>query len=75
MAVGILVGQIAVQILYKRPEIPANNLVLAIAISATYRKHEKAENPGSIPVSATKYLRINKLRLTVQRQDSRLDSC
>jgi len=47
------VAQIRVHVLYKRPEIPANSAVRAIAISVTYRKHEKAENPGSIPVSAT----------------------
>ena len=42
-----------VHVLYKRPEIPANTGVLAIVVSATYRKHVKAANPGSIPVSAT----------------------
>ena len=31
-----------------------NTEVLAIAVSVTYRKHEKAKSPGSIPVSATK---------------------
>jgi hypothetical protein len=45
--------QLHVQILYKRPEIPANCALPAFAVSATYRKQEKAENPGSIPVSAT----------------------
>ena len=56
------VGQIRVQILYKRPEIPANKGVPAIAISVTYREHKKAENPGSIPVSATNSFKNNKLR-------------
>ena len=54
MAAEILVGQIAVQILYKRPEIPANKVVPAIAVPATYSKQERVPNPGSIPVSATK---------------------
>ena len=44
-----------VHVLYKRAEIPANTGVLAIAVSVTCRKPEKAENTGSIPVSATKY--------------------
>jgi hypothetical protein len=35
-----------VHVLYKRPEIPANKVVPAIAVSVTYRKQEKAENPG-----------------------------
>ena len=43
-----------VQALYKRAEIPANKVVPAIAVSVTYRKQEKAANPGSTPVSATK---------------------
>ena len=37
----------------KRAEIPANKLIPAIAFSVTCRKHEKAANTGSIPVSAT----------------------
>jgi hypothetical protein len=37
--------------LYKQPEIPAKMVVAAIAVSATYRKQEKAANPRSIPVS------------------------
>jgi hypothetical protein len=41
--------------LYKRPEIPANTAIPAIALSVTYRKHKKAANPGSIPVSATMF--------------------
>jgi len=45
--------QVRVHVLYKRAEIPANTGVLAIAVSVTCRKLEKAENPGSIPVSAT----------------------
>jgi hypothetical protein len=45
-----------IRVLYKRAEIPANALIPAIAVSATYRKQEKAENPGSIPVSATMFL-------------------
>src|SRR5262249_1639795 len=47
---GHLAASARVQILYKRGEIPANKVVPAIAVSVTYRKHEKAENPGSIPV-------------------------
>ena len=47
------VGQVRVHVLYKGPEIPANAVIPEFAISATYRKQEKAENPGSIPVSAT----------------------
>src|SRR6516164_11815255 len=46
-------GQFRVHVLYKRPEIPAHEVVPAIAVSVTYRKHENAENPGSIPASAT----------------------
>jgi hypothetical protein len=41
-------AKVRVQVLYKRPEIPANGLVPAIAVSVTYTKHERAENPGSI---------------------------
>jgi hypothetical protein len=44
-----------VHVLYKRLEIPANHVLPAIAVSVTYRKHEKVENPGSIPVSATMF--------------------
>ena len=47
------VAQIRVHVLYRRPEIPANKVVPAIAGSVTYRNHEKVENTGSIPVSAT----------------------
>ena len=43
-----------VHVLYKRPEIPANTAIAALAVSVTYRKHEWAANPGSTPVSATK---------------------
>ena len=39
-----------VQILYKGPEIPANTVIPEFALSVTYRKYQKAENPGSIPV-------------------------
>ena len=46
-------SQIRVHVLYKRPEIRANTGVPAFAISVSYRKQEKAANPGSIPVSAT----------------------
>jgi hypothetical protein len=62
----IVAWQIHVQILYRQAEIPANDLVPAIAVSATYTKHEKAENPGSTPVSSTKGFRINKLKFAVQ---------
>ena len=48
--------------LYKRPEIPANTKIREIAVSVTYRKQEKAANPGSTPVSATNYLYINHLQ-------------
>ena len=44
--------QLLVQILYKRPEIPANCALPAIAVSGTYSKQEKAANTGSIPVGA-----------------------
>ena len=53
--------QLLVQILYKRPEIPANCALPAFAVSATYRKQEKAENTGSIPVSATNSFQIKRL--------------
>jgi hypothetical protein len=53
--------RIHVHVLYKRPEIPANSAVHAIAISVTYRKQEKTENTGSIPVSATKSFIFNHL--------------
>ena len=46
-------GQFCVHSLYKRPEIPAKKAIPAFAVSLTYRKHEKAANPGSIHVSAT----------------------
>jgi len=42
-----------VHVLYKRPEIPANSGIPAFAVSVTYRKQEKAANPGSILASAT----------------------
>ena len=38
--------RIRVHVLYKRPEIPANGTIRAFAVSVTYRKHEKAQNPG-----------------------------
>ena len=65
-----------VHVLYKGPEIPANAVIPEFAISATCRKHEKVENPGSIPVSATKnHLEISALRVIgVQRLESRSDS-
>jgi hypothetical protein len=47
-----------VHVLYKPPEIPANGVIPAIAVSVTYRKHEKAGNTGSSPVSATNSFRI-----------------
>jgi hypothetical protein len=49
------IGQFAVHVLYKRPEIPAKKAVPAIAVSVTYSKQEKAANTGSIPVSATMF--------------------
>lgn len=49
------VGQVPVQILYKRAEIPANKMVPAIAVSVTYSKQEKAANTGSIPVGTTMF--------------------
>ena len=45
--------QPVVHVLYNPPEILANSVIRAIAVSVTYRKHDKAKNPGSIPVSAT----------------------
>lgn len=39
-----------VQVFYKRAEIPADNVVPAIAFSVSCRKQEKVENTGSIPV-------------------------
>ena len=51
---GFVLGISArVHVLYKVPEIPANNVLPAIAFSVSYWKHEKAENTGSTPVSAT----------------------
>jgi hypothetical protein len=47
--------RIRVHVLYKRAEISANKMIRAIAVSVSYREHEKAENPGSISVSATKF--------------------
>jgi single-strand DNA-binding protein len=44
-----------VQVLKKRPEIPANKVVSAIAFSVTYSKQEKAANTGTIPVRASMY--------------------
>ena len=71
--------QIRVHVLYKRPEIPANKVVPAIAVSVTYRKQEKAANPGSTPVSATKPFRIICLQIapsqTLPRRDSISNSC
>jgi len=64
-------AKIRVQIFYKRPEIPANTVVLAIAFSVTWRKHEKAENPGLTPVSATKSFTISVLPISVQRLESK----
>src|SRR5262249_16330479 len=59
-----------VQILYKGPEIPANTVIPEFALSLTYRRYEKAENPGSIPVwdsfepdqssRASRLLRVNR---------------
>jgi len=54
--------KVRVHILYKRLEIPANKVIPAIAVSVTYRTHEKAENTGSIPVSATNSFIIIYLR-------------
>ena len=48
--------------LYNPPEILANSGIRAIAVSVTYRKHDKAENPGSIPVSATNSFIIRYLQ-------------
>jgi hypothetical protein len=48
--------------LYKRLEIPANKVIPAIAVSVTYRNHEKAENTGSIPVSAINLFIISNLQ-------------
>jgi hypothetical protein len=59
-----------VHVLYKWPEIPANKAVPAIAVSVTYRKHEKAANPGSIPVSATKSFKIKHQTTHVPRQST-----
>jgi hypothetical protein len=42
-----------VHVLYKRPEIPANKVVPAICRFSNLQIQEEAENPGSIPVSAT----------------------
>lgn len=42
------VGQVCVHVLYKPAEIPAIKPVPAIPVSVTYRKHEKAQNRGSI---------------------------
>src|ERR1700733_11683441 len=47
------VGQVRLHVLYKRPDFLAHSAIPAIAVSVTYRKHETAANPGSIPVSAT----------------------
>jgi hypothetical protein len=55
--------KVRVPVLYKQAEIPANTTVPAIAVSVTYREHEKAENPGSTPVSATKPFKINSLKI------------
>jgi hypothetical protein len=60
-------GHFRVHVLYKRPEIPANGVIPAIAVSVTYRIHEKAENTGSTPVSATNALRINHLQKGMHR--------
>ena len=59
-------GQIRVHVLYKRAEIPAKAIIPAIALSVTYRKQEKAENPGSTPVSATNPFRIICLQMGAQ---------
>jgi hypothetical protein len=56
------VAQIRVHVLYKLAEIPANTANPEFAASVTYRKHGKAENPGSIPVSATNSIGISYLR-------------
>jgi len=57
-----------VHLLYKRPEIPANMANYALAVSATYRKLEKAANPGSIPVGATIssifFYKLNNISIT-----------
>ena len=49
-------GRFRVQVLYERPESPANKAIPAIAVSATYGKYEKGGNLASIPVSASKSL-------------------
>jgi hypothetical protein len=41
--------------------------VLGFAVSATYRRQEKAANTGSIPVSATKSFGFSNLRNTCTR--------
>lgn len=40
-------SRVRVHVLYKRAEIPANKAVPALAVSVTYRKQERAANPGS----------------------------
>ena len=41
-------SQMRVRVLYKRAEIPANKVIPALAVSATYRRQEKAANTDAI---------------------------